>query len=293
MKRDNDKKIMVLLFVVLLTGSTFGQQDPSDQVERSMRYVDRVTEANGLFNQGKTEQALTIYEELDRQDRDLDEDGFVLASKGDCLAELNRIEEARQAYMAAIQLHPELEPRISERLMKLTLAGEVGDDEVSQLRDYVQKRSDGASFLMLSLGLQKRAHAILTDAIAAIKLAGEESAVWNSCSKKMEPLQDVADDLASMIEQSQDHWGFSPKIRKQSQKNEQEKVSLKKQEGEWEVSAGENVRTRVQVKTDGKGEISILAGGKKVSLTQEQKEQIRHRQQQLGQAIYEVVTQGK
>ncbi len=284
--------VAVVLAVLLTPGFTFAESDPTDQVERSMRFVDKVSEATGLYNEGKVEQALAIFQELDRNDRDLDADGFVGLSLGDCLAELKRTDEARQAYQAVLQLHPDLEPKISERLIKLDLAGDVTEGMLDRLRNQTRGKPEATNFVMLGFGLQKRAYELLGEAHAAFKLAKEQNPLLGACPGKQDPLEELLEDLRELIEQTEVQW--SPRPAAAMEKSPGTAIWFKKLEGEWDVRTKPSAATtKMQLKADSKGEWQLLVGGKAIPLTEEQRKQICHRQMQIMNILSEVVGKNK
>lgn len=203
---------VLLILCWLASGAPLCGQEADDPVERSMQFVDQSMKATDLFNEGKITDALAVFRKLLETSADLDEDGYVALSIGDCLAVLDRREDAKAAYEAAEARHRDLAGAVDDRLVELELAGNVSDSLIDRLRFAATSRSDKrfTAAWQLGRGLQKRAQALLLEAASAFRMAAQldspiPKADWQV--DHMVDLDDLNEQAGELIERLEKRWG--------------------------------------------------------------------------------------
>ena len=299
-------RVTIGLVILLATkGVTWSQDvDPTDPVERAMYFVDRSTEATELFNTNDTEEALAIFQELDTGYADLDEDGYVALTIGDCLAVLERDEEAWEAYEAAAAAHPELETEIAEKITELELAGDnLHPDLLPELRSAYRNDPDSqfAAGWRLGRGLQKRAKVLLDEAATTFRALGEVSdgkfgPSRNSVRNHAAVLEELAEDLTLLVERTERRWGSArqPVLQNRcAQGQASPYVAItENQRCEREIRTKDGRRVKLLFETSGDApsrEMRVEADGKPVELTPTQRLLIRRHQERINTLLLEAV----
>jgi len=286
----------VLVLGAVLTGaSAFAQTDANDPVERSMRFVDQSLKATELYNSGKTDQSLEIFQELLARDQVLDEDGYVAFSVGDCLAVLKRIDQAKAAYELAGRLHPDLGPQAVQRIIELSLAGEITDDLINSLRSAagVEDQSRYLANLQLGRALEKRARTLLMEAVSAFQTAcGPDSTIFET--PNFTTVKKLADDLDADVTKMEKRWGKpgQPLGTSLQTVSTSQKVSIVVEE-QSKAEAGGNSSTTYQVTIDKDGKTQITAEGQPVKLTDAQQNLIKNHQQRINEILAEAAKEKK
>lgn len=192
------------LVVMLIASPTMAQDDP---VEREFDFVDRTSQATDLYNAGRLEEALTAFRSLVQCCSDLDTDAFVALSVGDCLARLERFDEARAAYQAAVSAHPEKAAVVEERLGEMDANAPVTPESIERLRVAANQPGAGSPNAQwrLARALQKQSMNLLTEAAGAfrqVSSASEETVSFRASALRAHVayLEEVMQDLGRLIQ---------------------------------------------------------------------------------------------
>ena len=184
---------------------------PADPVERAMYFVEKSAQATELFNAGRPADALVTFQEILAGCPELDEDGYVAISIGDCLAALDQPAEARSAYAAALAAHPEMKAGIEARMAELDLSGAITDALIARLRLAAQAKDDArfAANWRLGRALLGRAEDLLREATAAFDTVKKSEGLCElsrALAARAVSLAELSDDLASMKAELTDLW---------------------------------------------------------------------------------------
>jgi len=280
--------------------------DAADPVERSMYFIERSAEATDLFNANQPQEALAILQDLDANHADLDEDGYVAMTIGDCLAILGRDPEARAAYQAAAASHPDLEAKVAQRLIELELAGSASDALIEELRfaAYSQEAEDENRFIAswrLGRALQGRAKTLLDEAAGAFRAAADSGlgqgfpypvAILNHATV----LEELAEDLTFLVERAGKRWGSARRpapVRSCSEGQwSPSDLVTERQRSERLLRTRDGRRIEVQIRHDEqKGEMEITANHRPIKLTATQKLLIRRHQERINAILLEAAGQ--
>ncbi len=270
-------------------------QSPTDPVERAMLFVERSLEATELYGAGRIEEALSVFEQALADGADLDEDGHVAVSIGDCLARLNRTEDARLAYQAVAVARPELLPGIEHRLIELELAGEVSDALLNRLRTAVaaEPGNPGRAW-HLTCALLKRAAALLPEAADTYHLVLQTGMVPQRSMREAgiaAQLQEIRDQLlglaAKFSRASQDlsasaaidpETGACPPRMMRSHQT-------------WTVRLADGTQVAFEAhQADADQDGRFLADGTSVELTANQRAMIQQHQNRVNAILLEALT---
>ncbi|HOW72489.1 MAG TPA: hypothetical protein PKY77_17965 [Phycisphaerae bacterium] len=282
----------LLSFIVSVHG-----QSTTDPVERSMQFIEQSMKATDLFNEGKVKEALAVFTKLLETSPDLDEDGYVALSVGDCLAVLDRREGARAAYEAAQAAHSDLAGAVDDRLIELELAGNVSDSLLDRLRFAATGRSEKRFVAAWQLGraLQKRVQALLIEAASAFRMAAQlDSPIpktdWQA--DHLVDLDDLNEQLTGVIERVERRWaelrrylsgrqgtGEQLPMQPSSTQNRQYECTLRIAGGEQVVLRGSQDRTD--------GGPRFTANGKPIQLNEGQADSIRRYQERIDHILLE------
>ncbi len=254
-----------------------GLEDP---VERAMHFIDKTLEATELYNSNKVQEALAAFQGLAASHADLDEDGYVAIGLADCLAALERDDEARAAYEAAAGSHPDLATTVAQRLTELELAGQITDDLIERLRvdAHAQDSSRSVAAWQLGRALQKRARSLLNEAVSAFRTAADPASQVPSAGAVLNhaaALEELTEDLASLIRQMDGKWptarrlGMLPASRG---KTKAAHTLTARNRCEWVTHVRGGRRTEFQIEQDAKtGQTRITTNGKTVKLSYTQR----------------------
>jgi tetratricopeptide (TPR) repeat protein len=274
---------------IFLTAIAAGQP-ASDPVERSMRFVDQSLKATELFNADKADQALPIFQDLLKQDRDLDEDGHVALSIGDCLASLGRLDQARQAYQNAAKLHPDLKSRIDQRLLQLALKGEITEELIAKLRTAAKTKNETQYSVNVQLerALIKKAGTLLVEAGDALQAAIKAGGPFGEGSRLLNRpavLDEMIADLKNYTDFMDIGLGKSP-ARVFKELSEPEVIVLI-QQCRWVTVRPGKPAMKFEMTTDKTGKLQTTANGKTLHLTPAQQSLVQRHQQRINAILLE------
>jgi tetratricopeptide (TPR) repeat protein len=299
----------ISILTIVLAGDVgwAGSPHMEDPVERSMTFIDKTMQATKLANDNKTKEALALFEKLAADYGDLDEDGYVAIAIGDCLATLERLEEARTAYKNAAEAHPELANSVRQRLVELELAGQVSEVLVEDLRVEAanQDEATAAAYWRLGRALQKRAKATLIEAATAFRLAGSVEPSQISLvrpapmRRQAAMLDELAEDLGALIDQSEEKWGWlrqlmvggSPRGRAKPVKPD---LVVHARRCEYTVQTREDPPIRLEITQDQDDcAMRCAADGEPIRLTETQKLLIGRHEARISAILLEATEHGK
>ena len=268
-----------------------------DAVDRSMQFVQRSMAATDLLNAGKPAEALPILQELAGRDAALDADGYAALSLGDCLAQLNRPDEARRTFLATAADHPERKAEVDQRLLDLELAGPITDDLILRLRA-AAGASDESRFVgawNLGRALQKRAKVLIDEALNHFSTAGEGGLRGHSPSLHRALLADVSEQLGSAIAQMENRWrqGADDDAIAGSKTVRPTPPNFASCRVDWTMQSpgGKAIRVEVrQDKPDDKAQVSVE--GKSVELSRAQAALLRLHQERIARILSEAAGKG-
>ncbi len=301
------RRAAISILTIVLAGDAGWARSPDveDPIERSMTFIDKIMQATKLANDNKTKEALALFEKLAADYGDLDEDGLVAMSIGDCLVALKQYREARTAYHNAAEAHPELARSVRQRVVELELAGEVSEVLVEDLRVATADQDEvtAGAYWRLGRALQKRAKATLIEAATAFRLAGSvEPSQMSFCRpvpmrRQAAMLEELAEDLGALIDQSEERWGWlrqliaggSPRSRATLAKPD---LVVQARRCEYTVQAREDPPIKLEITQD-KDDCTMryAADGKPIVLTETQKLLIRRHEARINAILLEAVKQ--
>jgi len=303
------RRAAISILTIVLAGDVGWARPPDveDPVERSMTFIDKTMQATRLANDGKTRDALALFEKLAADYGDLDEDGYVAMAIGDCLATLKRFQEARSAYQNAAEAHPELADSVRQRVVELELAGQVSEVLVEDLRVEAadQDEVSAGAYWRLGRALQKRAKTTLVEAATAFRLASNvEPSQISLCRpvpmrRQAAMLEELAEDLGALIDQSEEKWGWlrqlmvggSPRGRARPAKPD---LVVQARHCEYTVQAREDPPIKIEITQDQDDcAMECSADGRPIVLTQTQKLLIRRHEARISAILLEAMGQDK
>lgn len=288
--------------LLLLTGgiNAYAQQsDAMDPVERSMYFIEQAANATELMSSGKAAEALPVFQELTAKYADLDKNGFVAISIGDCLGILDRLDEARAAYQLAAAAHPEIADSMRKKIVELDLAGEPTDELIQQLRTGMSAtdKSRFTAAMQLARALPKRAKSLLTESAAAFRflsdseLPGCKEGLMNSRAVAME---DMAEELNSLIQDMERAWNAMQFGMMSSRAGRDKSTSpsriMDKVRSTWVARLdGREIKLEMQI-GESDCSVSVTADGKNVQLSESQRELIRRHLDRINTIALDAVT---
>jgi len=261
-----------------------------DRIERKMAFVEKCVEATELMGSRQFEQALAIFEALNRDYSDLDADGFAAISAGDCLLALERREEARRAYQLAASLHPELRERVEQRIIDLELTQDVDDGLIERLRRRAAAGGEGQQLAQwdLARALQRRALPLLEEADSAVRAAmGETSLGRQMGEMHLSMLKHVSDSLTSLVDQIEGFHRMRQFDKPASDKPLPPALTI--EDLEWRMKAGVKDAAPVafEIRRTESCEIEATGDGKTIELAPDQQFMLRHYQEAIGRILVE------
>jgi tetratricopeptide (TPR) repeat protein len=293
------RRALVQACLVLIGGLypaawVWGQDAGAQDVERSFYFVERLSDATDLYNSGKPAEAMAIFQELVTNYPALDEDGYAALGIGDCLVQLNRNDQARAAYAAALAAHPALNSRVADRLAELDVA-EVNDESLDRLRAAAAS-GRAADLCRLGRGLQKRARDLLSEAVKTFRAAAE------SDSRELLPgvmrltgqaaaLDELTQDLSSLVDRAE--WSWAAVLRGAQGQNPAARdaggnADLIKERGRAEYLLRTQDGGRVEIQMNSASGIEgeqITVNGRPIELTEAEKRLIQHHQDRINAVL--------
>ncbi len=272
-----------------------------DDLERRFDFIDRAERATALFNENRPAEALAIFQQLAAAYPDLDDDGQVAVSIADCLAALERVDEAWAAYEAARSVHPELGDSVGDRLIELELDTDVSDALIDTLRReaFAETPQGRTASWRLGRALQRRAAGLVNEAIQAFQFAAEADVPFVGHKFVQDyagTLEGIADDLAALIEQMDrrasglraiGQVGSFPCGRVEIA---DQLMTVERSDVQWsgQTEQGQRFGYRIQLDDPG-GEVQITVNGRPIELGAAQRRLIDHYQQRIGTILHEAV----
>lgn len=265
-----------------------------DAVDRQFQFIDKGEEAIRLFNEGRTADALDVFRRLAASYPDLDSDGLVALSIGDCLAALDRDEEARKAYQNAEALYAHLAGVVRQRLIELELSGEVSEALIDELRGDAQAEGEQREIArwQLTRGLQKRARSLLAEAVEVYRQASPAVHGERWIQEYASTLEEIVQDLGSLIEQRERRWGTARKpLRLEDGDPCAHRTPETKREGysaEWTVLTRDGARVEFRMVVNERDpQTQVTVNGKPVELTPVQRKLVERHQDRIDAILLE------
>jgi hypothetical protein len=269
-----------------------------------MRFVEQSMAATDLLNAGQAAQALPILQELAKQYADQDEDGYVAVSLGDCLAMLNRTDEARRAYQAALAAHADKKSDIEQRLIELDLAGPVSDELLERLQRAAGSVGDGRFLAAWDLGraLQKKAQSLLEEAANAFSRACDPPSPMPQrvCRPEhLTVLKDLAAQVASHIGQLEERWqqfrhqpGAAGDESAEADRTEKTQPPARTSGIQWTIQKEDGQRITCELRPGKPDTLTLLVNGNTTELSPQQAALIRNHQERIQAILSEAIGTG-
>lgn len=313
MKNNRLAVLLLTLIVVGIVGwSTSLAADPKsdtkntpktnggDEADRSMAFVEKTVQATNLFNDRKLPEALKLFQELSQKYSDLDEDGYAAMGLADCLHAMARDGEARKVYQAVAVKHADLKATANMRIREIDLAsGDVSDALIEDLRHVAGTAGEQRVSAQLQLGraLQKRAVALLREAVATFRRASEEDRhlahpVQRTISNQAVLLAEIQEDLASLVNRVENTWGLARTLGEILDSGSLEHTSgdadMADYQAKWRAEASTGKQASVQAAW-GKGQATprITVDGREIKLNSTQALVIQRHQQRINAIVQE------
>lgn len=271
--------------------------DP-DSPDRQMQFIEKSVEATDLFNQRKLPEALQAFEVLVRDYGDLDQDGYVATSLGDCLQALGRHEEARAMYESVAAAHPEMAEPIRQRLWEIKLAGEPDDAILAELRSLASGELENVYAIKVQLGraLQKRALAMLAEAVTVLREAAESDASQMQPARRTivgqaEMLAELKEDLSSLIARLERGWAGMKTIKELTEPCETPD-SIQGCRSDWTSRAADGQSIKLETQWQDDGTVKATVNGRPIQLNATQELIIRRHQERINAILTEAMQSG-
>jgi len=301
--RGVGQKLTIGVLSILLGNAPLCAQEAgaTDPVERAVAFITLKTEATELLAADKPSEGLAKFQHLSEHYADLDEDGYVALSIGDCLAVLARDDEARAAYEATAGAHPELAETVAARQVELALVGEVGEALIDQLRaaSEAEGRGKPAANWQLARALQKQAKSLLAEAAVAFRFVAEHQSA-DSGSRHRSVLDHTAlldeqiEDLGLLIERTERLWGsargpgFGLAGRPIRGTPGSHRIVTEKLNAAWVVrSKGDRQIEFRMIADPADSKAQITANGRPIELTGTQKRLVQHHRERINRILLE------
>ena len=298
--------LAIMLSIGLATSARADVPEPPEPSEQHLQHVEmqaawaaRLQDALILLANNKPDQALEALESIQNNFPDLDTNGMVALAIGDCLFRLKQYEQARKAYQAAAEQHPDLADSLWMRLVEADLALDrftsAADSLTRVLAGHADAEDKSYAALRLAMVLEHQAIRSLQQAENAYRKAAEAYPGRNPGAKRWR--QTHADDLRDTVAQLQaalaqmDNWirhmpviwtdGLTPRPALSVQID---KANLAGQLSEPEETrlARPTEKTAVELTVDKDQKLEITVAGKKVPVDEAAQRQIlKHLQQAL------------
>lgn len=299
--RPDRHRLSVAVVLLLLIGRSAWAQATNDPLERSLYFVDKSTEATELFNTQHTQEALAIFQELARSYADLDEDGYVSLSVGDCFAAMGKYEQARQAYAELLAKRSDLQLKVQDRLLEAELlSGTVSPETVAKLRQAVTNPAPGEDSyrnrVKLGLALERQAYALLAEAVEVFRSAAP--AGWfkqvTDTNRHMLVLDELRQDLATVLNQSNAMYGLRalPPCKTDAVQPKSE-IQTDRRRAEYILRAADGKQFEVIVRPgEAPGHEEILVNGKALDLTEDEQQIIDRHQDRINAILLQAANRG-
>lgn len=277
---------MALLF---MTGGWAQAQSTQDSLDRSLDFVDKTAQATELFNSDQTRAALDLFRQMATNYPDLDEDGYVGLSIGDCLAALGEYDQARTAYAALLAGRPDLQSKVEARLVDAELlSGTISDGTLARLRAEAAGTQDGdtvKSRMRLAWALEKRAHALLAEAASLFRSISQVGWVKgdNESSRHALLLEEINQDLARLMAQTDALFGSRtlPQCDGDSE-DRKSAVRTERRRVECVLRTPDGKRFELQIRrAQEAGAEEILVNGRSLELSEDEARLIQRHQDRI------------
>ncbi|GMU23692.1 MAG: hypothetical protein AMXMBFR13_37700 [Phycisphaerae bacterium] len=292
--------VLALAVCLAVAVQTHAQRsEPPDPVDIALQFIDQTAEATDLFNVDRPQEALAIFQELKatadaHPELNLDEDGYVAFSIGDCLAVMDQNDAARAAYLTAAATHASMQSRVAERLAELDLDGPVSEETIVRFRTAAQSPDQGglSARWRLARALQARARDLLTEAVQVLRLAKEaQPAGLQPCpspswlESHAAVLEELGRDLALLIEQSEARWGSLRSAARETAEATDtpttgpfsERMSA---EHRLRTKDGKHLNIQIHRESEG-GSTQLIVNGKPLELTPTQRRLVQRHQDRI------------
>jgi tetratricopeptide (TPR) repeat protein len=279
---------LAVLLSLLYPAGPLAAQGPTQDVDRSFHFVERLSEATNLFNAGKPGEALAIYQELLADGVDLDEDGYAALGLGDCLVALSQNEQARAAYAAALAAHPESQSSVAGRIAELDVI--VADDAALARLRASANSGNAIDLWRLGRALQKRAESLLLEAGKTFRAAAAADStellpkfMARSMAGHVAVLDELTRDLSVMVKQTELTWAVPQRANPLAPKIQEPATgptfSTQRQKAEFLLETKDNQRVEVQLHGESdRDPVQVTVNGRPIELTETEKQLIqRHR----------------
>lgn len=274
-------------------GAALFGQTVTDPIERSIAFVEKSEEAQDLYNRQHYAEALPVFETLVKSLSDQDVDGFAALGLGDCLAALNRYDDARAAYLRFVPRTPAQQSAVNVRLEDLELKGTVSEATLERLRVAAQQTGPERSGALWRLGraLQKRAADLLAEGgqvfRAAADATGERPCTPEQLASQGAYLDELADDLRFLIAEVEGYLQLPTNLNSKG-----EPVDGKLVTEEWQSSQvprlADGRRVRIEVRSVAPGAaLQIKLDGREIKLTPAQLRLLQRHQDRMYAIILE------
>ncbi|MHC4675244.1 MAG: hypothetical protein ACYTF1_09885 [Planctomycetota bacterium] len=299
--------ILLTAAAIMHSGPAWPQQTVlAGEVERSMYFIEKMGEATELFNSSQPQDALDIFQDLQDNYSDLDQDGYVATAIGDCLVIMGQYGEAAIAYDAAVDSHPELAENINQKLIELELIGEVTDRLIQDLRKAAQVTEEtkpSTTNWQLGRALQKRAKNLLVEAVELFRSSPRDRKSRCFTSAQMfinqaDLLEEFTEDLEILIDRLESRLGllrqlaFSPSDM--SDEALTPEMVTEKKRSEYVIRTKDGQRVEFQIKTDQQNcQNEIVANGRPIELTHRQILLIKRHEERINTILLEAVEQNE
>ncbi|MBI4581653.1 MAG: tetratricopeptide repeat protein [Planctomycetes bacterium] len=277
-----------------------GNAGGPDATTRMMAFVEKSTQATELFNERKAAEALPVFEELARDYADLDEDGYAIMGLADCLHALGRVDEARAQYEVIARAYPSLGADVRQRLREMALAGEPDDSLLNELRTEAATATEDVFTVQLQLGraLEKRAAALLREAVTAFRTAADTDRdllhpARRAAHRQADMLAEIQEDVSSLIDRMEQAWGAIKTMGDLARcKDEQTDASVEGYQAAWTAPGKDQQRVRLEVTWTGDKTIKATMNGSPVQLSPTQTLLIRRHQERISAILLEAAQTG-
>lgn len=293
---------LVIVLGAIWPAGPLAAQDATENVERSFRFIERLSDATELFNAGKPAEALAIYGELVKNSPELDEDGYAAIGVGDCLAAMNQNEQARAAYQAAITAHPGMQTNIATRLAELDIT-EASDAAIARLRE-AAKSGAALDLWRLGRGLQKRAEIHLTEASKSFKMAAASPTVEllpgylaRSLTGHVAVLEELTRDLCAVVAQTETRWSAQQRPTGATAETPTTPANpaftTERQKAEYLLQTADGQRLEVQLRGESDCDsVQITINGKAVELSDTEKQLLQRYRDRMNTVLMEAAKRG-